>query len=93
MGEIEATIESDHDRNLHGAEFYLRRLADVVNSRLAKVTPDQLCSMINLKMLLQPAPNSSLSDILAAKSSIFDQKSSHPSGLFKNMDLKSQVRL
>jgi hypothetical protein len=67
MGEIEATIESEHERNLSGAEFYLRRLADIVNFRLAKKKPEHISSLIDLKMLFTPAPNSSLEKILAAK--------------------------
>lgn len=68
MGQIEATIESEHERNLNGSEFFLRRLAELVNSRLTKSSVADLTSMINLKMILQPAPNTSLSDILALKS-------------------------
>lgn len=67
MGQIEATIESEHERNLNGSEFFLRRLAELVNSRLTKSSVADLTSMINLKMILQPAPNTSLSDILALK--------------------------
>lgn len=63
MGEIDATIEAENEKNLYKAELSLKRLADAVHYRLAKQIPScdtitSSCSLSHLKVLLQSPPRS-----------------------------------
>lgn len=83
MGEVEATIESNNEKNLSNAEFYLKRLADAVHYRLAKQIPSSyigIGSFNNLKVLLQSPPDSSFSE---TSESSFDLSNSYSDNSLK----------
>lgn len=64
MGMLEATIESNFEKNLTRAELNLKRLADSVHYRLAKILPtSEINSLTNVNYLIQSPLNSSLSEI------------------------------
>jgi hypothetical protein len=64
MGTLEATIESHFEKNLTRAELNLKRLADSVHYRLAKILPtSENSSLTNVHYLIQSPLNSSLSEI------------------------------